>query len=145
MPRLYNQTQVATNVSALGDRNSTVFRYKGFSSTEPNRNYKLYDIDLIKKDILNHFYIRKGEKLENPSFGTVIWDIIFEPFTEEVKTIIAKDVEEIVNYDPRVSVTAVNIDSTPQGMRIEVQIVYLQYNISERMTLNFDRSTSTIN
>ena len=145
MARLYNQKQVAVNVATLGDQRSVSFRYKGFSSKEPTRNFKLYDLDLIKTDLLNHFYIRKGEKLENPEFGTILWDILFEPFTEEVKNLIAKDVENIVNYDPRVSVTAVNVDSTDQGIRIEAEINYLQYNVNERMTLNFDRNTSEIN
>ena len=145
MATLYNQKQVAVNTASVGDQNSGSFRYKGFSSSEPTRNFKLYDLDLIKRDILNHFYIHKGEKLENPEFGTILWDILFEPFTEEVKTLIAKDVEDIVNYDPRVSVTAVSVDSTDQGIRIEVEINYLQYNVNERMTLNFDRSTAVIN
>lgn len=145
MARLYNQKQVAVNTASVGDQNSASFRYKGFSSSETTRNYKLYDLDLIKRDILNHFYIRKGEKLENPEFGTILWDILFEPFTEEVKTIIAKDVEDIVNYDPRVSVMSVSVDATDQGIRIEAEINYLQYNVNERMTLNFDRSTTSIN
>lgn len=145
MARLYNQKQVAVNTASVGNQSSATFRYRGFSSTEPTRNYKLYDLDLIKKDIMNHFYIRKGEKLENPEFGTILWDILFEPFTEEVKAIIAKDVEDIVNYDPRVSVTAVAVDATDQGIRIEAEINYLQYNINERMTLNFDRTTTEIN
>lgn len=142
MARLYNQKQVAVNTASIGDRNSISFRYKGFSSSEPTRNFKLYDLDLIKKDIMNHFYIRKGEKLENPEFGTILWDLLFEPFTEEVKALIAKDVEDIVNYDPRVSVTSVAVDSTDQGIRIEAEINYLQYNVNERMTLDFDRTTS---
>lgn len=145
MARLYNQKQVAVNQASVGDQESLTFRYKGFSSSEPTRNYKLYDIDLVKQDIINHFYIRKGEKLENPEFGTVLWDILFEPFTEEVKEIISKDVEDIVNYDPRVSVTSVLVDSTDQGIRIEAELIYLQFNINERMTFNFDRETKTIN
>lgn len=142
MARLYNQKQVAVNTASVGDRNSVSFRYKGFSSDQPTRNFKLYDLDLIKKDIMNHFYIRKGEKLENPEFGTILWDLLFEPFTEEVKSLIAKDVEDIVNYDPRVSVTGVSVDSTDQGIRIEAEINYLQYNINERLTFNFDRTTT---
>ena len=33
---------------------------------------KIYDIELVKQDLLNHFNIIKGEKLENPDFGTNI-------------------------------------------------------------------------
>ena len=103
-----------------------------------------YDIDLVKQDLINHFYIRKGEKLENPEFGTVIWDMLFENFTEEVKQIIAKDVEAIVNYDPRVTVNSVAIDSTDQGIRIQADIVYLPFNVNERMTFDFDKTNNMI-
>ena len=143
--KLYNNKTVAVNKASVGEYNSGAFAYKGFSSKEYSKNYKLYDIDLVKQDIINHFYIRKGEKLENPEFGTVIWDILFEPFTEEVKTIIAKDVEDVVNYDPRIVVNSVAVDSTVQGIRIEADIPYIPFNVNERMTFDFDKERSIIN
>ena len=142
--RLYNQ-QTAAQRSATVTQNQGQFTYKGFSSTEATKNFKLYDINLVKQDLINHFYIRKGEKLENPEFGTVIWDMLFEPFTPDVKEIIAKDVETIINYDPRFAVTEINIDSTDQGMRIQADLVYVPFNITERMTLNFDKNNNVIN
>ena len=142
--RLYNQ-QTAAQRSATVTQNQGQFTYKGFSSSEATKNFKLYDINLVKQDLINHFYIRKGEKLENPEFGTVIWDMLFEPFTPDVKEIIAKDVEAIINYDPRFAVTEINIDSTDQGMRIQADLVYIPFNITERMTLNFDKNNSVIN
>jgi phage baseplate assembly protein W len=142
--KLYNQ-QVVANTNAVITENQGMFTYRGFNSKETSKNYKLYDIDLVKQDLINHFYIRKGEKLENPEFGTVIWDIIFEQFTEDVKAIIAKDVEDIINYDPRIAVNEVQIDSTDQGIRIQADITYVPFNVNERMTFNFDKNNSVIN
>jgi phage baseplate assembly protein W len=142
--KLYNQ-QVVANSNAVITENQGMFTYKGFNSKETSKNYKLYDIDLVKQDLINHFYIRKGEKLENPEFGTVIWDVIFEQFTEDVKAIIAKDVEDIINYDPRIAVNEVQIDSTDQGIRIQADITYVPFNVNERMTFNFDKNNSVIN
>jgi phage baseplate assembly protein W len=142
--KLYNQKIVASS-NAVVTENQGMFTYKGFNSKETSKNYKLYDIDLVKQDLINHFYIRKGEKLENPEFGTVIWDVIFEQFTEDVKAIIAKDVEDIINYDPRIAVNEVQIDSTDQGIRIQADITYVPFNINERMTFNFDKNNSVIN
>jgi len=142
--KLYNQTKVAVNKASVGDKGTSSFTYKGFSSSESAKGFKLYDLDLVKQDIINHFYIRKGEKLENPEFGTIIWDMIFEQFTEEVKTMISKDVETIINYDPRIAVNSVQVDSTEQGMRIQADIVYIPFNVNERMTFDFDRNNSVI-
>jgi phage baseplate assembly protein W len=143
--KLYNNKVVSVNKASVGDNNSGSFVYRGFNSKETTKNYKLYDIDLVKQDLMNHFYIRKGEKLENPDFGTIIWDMLFEQFTEEVKNMIAKDVEEIINYDPRMQVNEVQIDSTDIGIRIQADITYIPFNINEKMTFEFDKSTSSIN
>jgi len=70
---------------------------------------------------------------------------LFEQFTEQVKEIIAKDVEDIINYDPRIAVNSVAVDSTEQGIRIEADITYIPFNINERMTFDFDRANSVIN
>jgi phage baseplate assembly protein W len=142
--KLYNQKTVAVNKASVGDAGGS-FAYKGFSSSETKKNFKLYDIDLVKQDLINHFYIRKGEKLENPEFGTIIWDMLFEQFTEDVKNMIAKDVEDIINYDPRIAVNQVQIDSTDQGIRIQADITYIPFNINERMSFNFDKDNSVIN
>jgi phage baseplate assembly protein W len=144
MKRLYNQKVVSSYKASVPEQNQKFF-YKGFSSTNKNENFKLYDLDLVKRDLLNHFYIRKGEKLENPRFGTVIWAMLFEQFTEEVKTIIANDVETILNYDPRIAVNDVIIDSTEQGIRIQADITYLRFNVQEKMQFTFDRDNSIVN
>jgi phage baseplate assembly protein W len=144
MAKLYNQQSVATNKATTAQTSSS-FRYKGFSSNQTKNNFKLYDIELVKRDLLNHFYIRKGEKLENPNFGTIIWDMLFENFTSEVRRLITEDVEQIINYDPRVKVNTLTIDSTDQGIRIEADIVYLPFNINERMTFDFDRTNNIVN
>jgi len=143
--KLYNRKIVATNKFASVIQDTGAFTYKGFSSTSNNDKFKLYDIDLVKQDLINHFYIRKGEKLENPEFGTIIWDMIFEPFTEEAKRLIAKDVEDIVNYDPRVTVNEVQVDSTDFGMRIQIDLTYIPFNVNESMTLDFDKTNAIIN
>jgi phage baseplate assembly protein W len=144
MARLYNQKKVGSTGKVTTAVTSSAFKYKGFGSKETKNNFKLFDIDLVKQDLLNHFYIRKGEKLENPNFGTIIWDILFDQFTPEVKDLITKDVEQIINYDPRIAVNSITIDSTDQGIRIAADIIYLPFNVNERMTFEFDRNNNIV-
>jgi phage baseplate assembly protein W len=143
MAKLYNQKTVVTRKS-IGSQGISTFTYRGFSSKSTKDNFKLNDIDLVKQDIINHFYIRRGEKLQNPEFGTVIWDLLFEQFTPSVKNLITKDVERVINFDPRIRVNAVSVDSTAQGIRIEVEMTYIPFNITERMRFNFDKRNSVI-
>lgn len=120
-------------------------QYRGISTVDPDRgSFNLYDISLIKQDIVNHFHIRQGEKLENPTFGTIIWDILFEPLTDSLRDAIIQNVTEIVNYDPRVNVDSVTVDAYESGIQIDCSLTYLPYSISETMRLRFDQSAGLI-
>ena len=119
--------------------------YKGFSTVSTDANsYALYDFALIKQDILNHFHIRQGERLEQPNFGTIIWDVLFEPLTEELKNMIRKNVEKIINFDPRVIADQVIVTSFESGIQIECTLIYLPYNIAESLQLRFDQANGIL-
>jgi phage baseplate assembly protein W len=118
--------------------------YKGFSTQAGNRNFRLTDFDLIKQDIVNHFNIRKGEKLMRPNFGTIIWNVLHEPFTEDLKSVISQDVKAIASYDPRVSFDNIIITEFDQGVQIELQLRYVLTNQTNIMLLNFNGTTNTL-
>lgn len=119
-------------------------QYRGISTVGRVNSYNLYDLELIKQDIINHFHIRQGEKLENPQFGTIIWDILFEPFTDEVREAIIDNVTEIVNYDPRVRVDNAVVDTYESGIQIDITFTYIPYSITETMRLKFDQAAGLI-
>lgn len=119
--------------------------YKGISTVNPNsKDFKLRNIDLIKQDIVNHFHIRLGEKLERPEFGTIVWDVLFEPLTQGLKDAIIKNVSDIINYDPRVQADDIVVDSFENGIQIYCELTYLEYNISEQLRFTFDRDNGLI-
>jgi phage baseplate assembly protein W len=119
--------------------------YKGFSTINKTKNFRLTDFELVKQDITNHFYIRKGEKLMNPDFGTIIWDMIFEPMTEDNKDLIVQDVKKIIANDPRVSATDVVVTSYDRGIQIEINLLYINTDQTDVLRLNFNNTTSTMN
>ena len=136
--KLYKQVSVKSN-SNKDLEYVKAPTYKGFSTISTfSKSNILYDISLIKQDIINHFHIRKGEKLSDPSFGTIIWDVLFEPLTDQIKNKIIQDVSEIVNYDQRVSVNQIIVDSYENGISISCELVYLPYSIVEKLQLQFD-------
>lgn len=119
--------------------------YRGLSTVNPEtKEFKIFDLGLIKQDIINHFHIRLGEKLENPTFGTIIWDVLYEPLTDSLKDAIIKNVTDIINFDPRVNVTSVIVDSFEYGIQVECDLVYLDYSISEKLKFEFDRENNLL-
>ena len=141
--KLYKEITVKGNTRpdyGIGEKT-----YKGFSTVNPDiPGFQLYDIQLVKQDIINHFHIRQGELLSNPNFGTIIWDILYEPLTEALKQVITENVATIINYDPRVTVTSVTVDQYESGLQIDSTLVFLPYNIAEDMRLTFDQSNGLL-
>ena len=49
-------------------------RYRGFSTINQVKKFRLTDIELVKRDLINHFGIKKGQKLMNPEFGSISFE-----------------------------------------------------------------------
>lgn len=115
--------------------------YKGFSTLDStSASVKLFDYELIKQDILNQFNTRIGERVMNPTFGTSIWDLIFEPLTPAVKDKIAEDINRVLASEPRVTPTEISITQSDYGFRIELTLMYVGTDQSDKMQITFDRN-----
>lgn len=115
--------------------------YRGFSTVASQTNdWTLYDFDLVKQDLINHFHIRQGERLNDPEFGCIIWDLLFEPFSQETRDAIISNVTEIINYDPRLQASNVVVDTYENGIQVEATVVFLNYNISDTLRFKFDQN-----
>jgi phage baseplate assembly protein W len=115
--------------------------FKGFSSRSDQTNFRLYDFDLIKQDLINRLSVRKGERVENPEFGTIIYDCIFEPLTNALKQAIADDITQNLNADPRISTSDITVSETEKGIAVQATITYVPYNITEKLTFSFDENS----
>ena len=75
----------------------------------------------------------------NPQFGTIIWDLMMEPFTPEVKDLLASDINSIVNSDPRVYPMQIDINEYEQGYLIELTLAMKNTNQATSLKLAFDQ------
>jgi len=141
--KLYKDVVVTTPKRANAPVKSRA--YRGLSTVARTAgNSSVYDLELIKQDLINHMHIRQGEKLENPEFGCIIWDLLFEPLTDNLKQAIADNITEIVNYDPRIQVDRIIVDEYESGIIIECELSYLPYNISEQLVFKFDEANGLL-
>ena len=127
--------------SESGGSSSKSVTFKGFSSRADQQNFKLYDFEVAKQDLINRLSIRKGERVENPEFGTIIYDAMFEPFTDALKDAIVEDVTANLNADPRISTQEILVSDVDHGIAIQATITYLPLNITEKLALNFDENS----
>ena len=121
-----------------------MYTYRGFSTVGRSKKFRLTDLELVKRDLMNHFQIRKGEKLMNPDFGSIIWNTLFEPLTEETKRVIIDDVNTIVGYDPRLKVNDVVLTEQQNGLQIQISLTYIPNNQTSAMSFVFDKESGLV-
>ncbi len=114
--------------------------FVGFSTigNSNNRSWTLYDIELIKKDLLNHFHTRKGERVMRPTFGCAIWELIGEQMTESVVEQCRTEVERIVNLDSRVVVRNIYVDTMEHGIIVIADLYYRPFDIVDQFRITFE-------
>ena len=120
--------------------NKTV-TFKGFSSRAERQNFKVYDFECAKQDLINRLSVRKGERVENPEFGTIIYDCLFEPFTEALKDQITEDITANLNADPRLATEEIQVMEVDHGIAIQATIRYIPLDITEKLQFKFDQNS----
>jgi len=118
--------------------------YNGFSTVGRNKHFRITNFELVKQDLINHFNVRKGEKVMNPDFGTIIWDTLFEPLDEDTKNTIAQDIRRIIASDPRVAAQNIIITQFEKGLQIEIELIYISSNQTSTLALTFNQDSRNI-
>jgi phage baseplate assembly protein W len=114
--------------------------YIGYSSVDASiKKTQFADLDLIKRDLANNFYTRKGERLMNPTFGCIIWDMLFEPMTSDNIKAILDDCTTIVTNDGRVTINSINLIEYDNGIQLQMDLYYTKLNTVDQFSLNFDK------
>jgi phage baseplate assembly protein W len=114
--------------------------YKGFSTVHnDNKGSSLYDFALIQQDIINNFNTRRGERVMKPDYGSIIWDLLMEPLTEDVRQVLSDDIISICNSDPRVTTTQMDLTEYDQGYLLELTLTLVGTDQSANLKLTFDQ------
>jgi len=114
--------------------------YKGYSSFEYERSgsFRLTDVELVKMDILNHIFTRKGSRPKMANFGTTIPDLLFEPIDEALIEEIEDELTTVINYDPRVELMTLKVLPSTKNRAVvaNATIRYIEFDIIDQMNLN---------
>jgi phage baseplate assembly protein W len=117
----------------------------GFNTIDQNKRYVLTDFALIKRDLLNAFNIRQGEMPGRPEVGTTLWNFIFEPQTPENTTRIKQELQRIVDLDPRIGISSVNVYSAENGILLELEVDTIKGVGAETLIVQFDQNLQSAN
>lgn len=102
-----------------------------------------YDLDLATQDLLNHFGTRKGERVMMPAFGSIIWDLLFDPLDDATKKKINDDVINIISNDPRWQLLGLIVSEEPNALNLKVALLYLPFDEKVELPLSYNKGTQT--
>lgn len=110
--------------------------YRGFS-TFGKKSFQLKDQALVTRDLLNHIYTIKGERVMLPDFGTRIPLLAFEPLDQKTLAAVEEDLRAVVDYDPRVQLVDLAVMALPDNNAIValLDLRYIELNVTETLRL----------
>jgi len=113
--------------------------YIGYSTIDRNTiNAVLTDKDLALRDLLNHFYTRRGERVMNPTFGSILHELVFDPLDARTEILAKEDVERIINSDPRWRFVSLNLTKpVDHQLDIRVRVIYDDTGTAEDLYLTY--------
>jgi phage baseplate assembly protein W len=116
--------------------------YRGYNTVDNIfGSTRLTESQLVRRDILNHFNVNQGEAVMRPNFGSIIKSIVFEPLTEETQELIIDEVKRVVQSDPRVQMTDMELQEFKNGIQVAMSLRYINTDLSEQLFIKFDRDT----
>lgn len=124
----------------------TVGLYRGYSSYEyqSNKTFGIADIELVKLDLLNHIFTRRGERVMMPTFGTRIPDLPFEPLDQITLDILEEDLRSVFAFDPRVQLLDLVITPSydTNAVTAAARLLYLELNLTGNLDINITFESS---
>lgn len=98
------------------------------------------DVALVKNDLYNHIFTRKGERIKMPNYGTTIPDMLFEPLTDALLFDIDSQLRTVFRSDPRIEI--ISLDVYPffdtQTVYIAANLRYIELDTNGRFDLNLE-------
>lgn len=114
--------------------------YRGYSSHEyvAKKTFSIIDVELVKLDLLNHIFTRRGDRVMMPTFGTRIPDLAFEPLDEFTLEILEEDLRAVFDFDPRVQLIELSIipDYDNNAVTAAAKLLYIELNLTGNLDIN---------
>lgn len=108
----------------------------------PGKKFKLTDQNLVIRDFINALNIRQGEKVGQPSYGTALWNFVFEPNTPDMQFALDNEIRRVASQDPRILIDYVKAYPQENGILMEVQMAIQPYNQALLLSVFFDSTTN---
>lgn len=100
-----------------------MIKYKSFSTSSQvaTTSGHLYDIEVIKEDVLSLLLTRKFDYPQDPTIGCVVHDYVYNPtINEDEEAEIKEDLLEQLGKDPRLENINIHIENSGEDLMIAI-------------------------
>lgn len=98
---------------------------------------KVTNIESVKRSVINLLLTAHYERPFRPELGGRVRELLFEPFTRFTAELLEIAILEVLgNFEPRVTVTAIDIDPAPDENGFRVRIDFYITNVAEPVTVD---------
>lgn len=112
--------------------------FTGFSTVGKNGGpYTLTNIELVKRDLLNHFNTPMGSRVMRPDFGTRIYELLFDPFDDYTRNAIMEDVVRVIQTEPRVELVDLDVYADQQALTILITLLFKPEAVTEDLYVTY--------
>ena len=77
-----------------------------------------------------------------PDFGTIIFDLLFEPFDEDVQEAVAEDARRIISQDPRLQLVRLETRELEHTLRLDIVLNYVPLDVVDVLSVEYDRQNT---
>ena len=115
--------------------------YRGFSSAGVKGiDTRAYNGDLVKRDLLNHFETKLGDRRGRPDFGSIIHDLLFDILDTRTENLVIADAQRIISEDPRVEPLEVNVslDFDRNSITLNISLLLIEFDMIENFQVIFE-------
>jgi phage baseplate assembly protein W len=97
--------------------------------------------DATKSNLLNFILTGKRERIMNPSFGSGVRDLLFQPITEDLVDQIENLIVGGVNaYFPQIQINEIRVDLSSNNQTVTIYLSYsvINTNIEDELQININ-------
>jgi len=117
--------------------------YIGFNTINQNKKFTLTDFELIQRDLLNAFSIRQGELPGRPSYGTTVYEYLFENQADQMQQAIKDEIQRVASGAPRLFLNDIQVFPQNNGILIQLEITIVQTTEAKILAIFFDSQQQT--
>lgn len=88
----------------------------GFPNAEEWNFNTSTNLDVLKSSVKMLLITTKGERIMQPTYGTMLRRIVFEPSTDSITTLIQQEITEaLIQFEPRVALENISVKKADRG------------------------------